>query len=167
MLGDDRGFDEEYTYFLDETDVNLRLGEQAGRSHSFQRPRCITVSSRIVCGTRRGFLALAMSWRDRRRTSVGKTRCIRSAAEIRSHLRHFRAKLRRRVSWHALSGQLSLAESRKMCAEIDRGLAAGAAAAEVRSSRGRETLVGHSDLASTFQPARGPESAGEARVCAG
>jgi glycogen synthase len=124
------GFDEQYTYFLDETDVNLRLVERGwsikyvaeAEVHHHYLPNRVrgakrVPSSRYEIARSKGYFC----WKNGRR--------YHSEAELRAHLNKFRARWRWQLGGYVMSGRVSIRDARRMLAEIDRGVEDGAAAA--------------------------------------
>ena len=129
------GFDEEFGYFLEETDVNLRLHERGW-----------SISYAPEAEVQHYFLENQM--RSRGRVPRSLYQIARSKAyfcwthgrgrypdsTIQQRLNGFRAQQRRNLWWFALTGRLSRSDTHRLIGEIDRGFADGARTAAAASS---------------------------------
>ena len=120
------GFDEAITYFLEETDVNLRLIER-GWSITFVPDAEVHhyfLENEVRNGVRvpRSFYPLARSKAYFCRKH-GPSQY--SEAEIGARLARYRAQLRRHLVRFRLTGHMNGADVRRLRAEIDKGLADG------------------------------------------
>jgi glycogen synthase len=125
------GFDEEFGYFLEETDVNLRLHERGW-----------SISYAPEAEVQHYFLENEM--RSRERVPRSLYQIARSKAYfcwthgrarypdriIQKRLNDFRAQQRRNLWWFALTGRLSRSDTHRLLGEIDRGFADGARTAD-------------------------------------
>jgi hypothetical protein len=134
------GFDETFTYFLEETDVNLRLIErgwsiayapEAEVHHYFLENR-IRSDSRVP----RSLYQLARSkayfcWKH------GPAQY--SVGEIERRLSRHRTQLRRQLLWFQATRRLSGPDARRLRTELDRGLADGSRAARAATEASRRS----------------------------
>ncbi len=120
------GFDEAYAYFLDETDVCLRLAEAGWRlavapeaevQHAYaasaQRRADHAPVSLADCTRSTAYFA----WRN----AVGR----HGVAAVADHLHDYARSLRRDTEWRRDHGVISAAHADRMLAEIDTGLVEG------------------------------------------
>jgi GT2 family glycosyltransferase len=156
------GFDERYVYFLEETDVNLRLHERGWRllllpgaevHHKFLENRVRNAGraprSRYLIARSKAYFA----WRH--------ALAAHSAREIRTRLAAFRARQRRRMAWLRLLGAIGRSDWRRLTEEIDRGLADGYR--EARQAAQSPALA--AAPAGEFLAFSAPGAAGRMRIC--
>jgi glycogen(starch) synthase len=128
------GFDEEYGYFLEETDVNLRLHEQGWK-----------IKFSPAAEVHHFFLR--NQHRDVRRVPrslyrIGRSKayfCWKHAAgwhsddEIHARIEAYRAERLRRLRWLVFRGRLPLSEARRLRVELDQGIQDGTDTARRRA----------------------------------
>ncbi len=133
------GFDEEYAYFLDETDVNLRLVDsgwrlklipQAEVHHKFAQNQ--------VRGADRVPQSMYLIARSKSYFCWTNAVKLHSAAEIERHLLTFSKMRTKRIRNLHGKGKIDAATCARLIDEIGRGLSDGAQ--DARSQRGRSLL---------------------------
>ena len=120
------GFDERIVYFLDETDVNLRLLEagwairyRAGAEvHHKYAPSAQRTAARAPRSLHHPARSAAYFCRRHAVSAHG-------AAAAQDHVRRYQAHLRRDVAGHARSGAITQELQKALLAEIDAGAAEG------------------------------------------
>ncbi len=130
------GFDEAYAYFLDETDVCLRLAEAGWRltvvpeaevhhayAPSAQREADRTPVSLAACARSTAYFA----WRN----AVGR----HGAVAVAEHLQAYAAGLRRDTLWRRDHGVISPNRADRLLAEVERELVEGVRAAAAGARR--------------------------------
>jgi hypothetical protein len=156
------GFDETFAYFLEETDVNLRLLER-GFSIAFNPDAEVHhyfLENKVRNKTRvpRSLYQAAHSkayfcWKH------GPAEF--SASQIRAGIARYRARLRRNLVWFRATRRLTAADAARLRDELDQGLADGE-----RSAREASPGVTPRFLADTVAPSQTPAPAlRRPRVC--
>jgi glycogen(starch) synthase len=161
------GFDEAYGYFLEETDVNLRLHEQGWKI-------------KFAPAAEVHHFFLRNQHRDVRRVPrslyrIGRSKayfCWKHAAgwhsdeEIHARIEAYRSERLRRLRWLVFRGRLPLSDARRLRAELDQGLQDGADAARRLAQSDAPPAMIPSAPVQDFRPCKEQElTERKARLC--
>lgn len=125
VLADLGGFDPAYRYFLDETDVNMRL---ALAGHVTAIVPLAQVQHRFAAGARRTRTRAPRSLADLGASSTLFLRKYAPADRLDPALGALKTAQRARLIRHMVQGTLEPRDLRRLMADLDRGIAAGRAA---------------------------------------
>jgi hypothetical protein len=126
------GFDENYPYFLEETDFLLRLAAQGGRIAVVPEAEIYHFQASSALRDARGVPAsLEIIARSKAYYCVINRRPVTSAADVTKALDMFSGQKTRRIRAHVRAGRVTEAQAAGLLAGLESGLRAGRKLAEV------------------------------------